>query len=87
VYLKFWHDTCAHILTYSKTKCGPCDQRQEAQHILLRKILGGNYHAPVHELLNDNRHHERKVVDLCTGTGHWYVVDLFPSLTPHPVLE
>jgi len=64
-----------------------CYQRQEAQHILLRKILGSNYDAPVHELLNDNRHNERKVVDLCTGTGHWYVVDLSHSLTPHLVLE
>jgi hypothetical protein len=35
-------------------------------------ILGSNYDAPIHELLNDNSY-ERKVVDLCTGVGHWYV--------------
>lgn len=39
-------------------------------------ILGRNYDAPIHELLNDNSC-ERKVVDLCTGAGHWYVV--YPS--------
>jgi hypothetical protein len=36
-------------------------------------VLGSNYDAPIHELLNDNPN-KRKVVDLCTGAGHWYVV-------------
>jgi len=83
------------------TYCLPVDsdemKRQEAQHILLRKIIGSNYDAPVHELLNDNRHHERKVVDLCTGTGHWVLemakefpdvefrgLDLVPIQTRYP---
>ena len=39
-------------------------------------MLGSNYDAPIHELLNDDSC-ERKVVDLCTGAGHWYVV--YPS--------
>jgi hypothetical protein len=38
-------------------------------------ILGSNYDAPIRELLSDNSY-ERKVVDLCTGAGHWYVVNL-----------
>jgi hypothetical protein len=44
-------------------------------------ILGSNYDAPIHELLNDNSY-ERKVVDLCTGAGHWYVVYLSCSFNP-----
>lgn len=40
-------------------------------------ILGSNYDGPIYDLLNDNSC-ERKVVDLCTGAGHWYVV--YPSL-------
>jgi hypothetical protein len=36
-------------------------------------VLGSNYDALIHELLNDNPN-KRKVVDLCTGAGHWYVV-------------
>jgi hypothetical protein len=46
-------------------------------------ILGSNYDAPIHELLNDNSC-ERKVVDLCTGAGHWYVVLLSQT---HSVVE
>ena len=45
-------------------------------------ILGTNYDAPIYELLNDNSY-ERKVVDLCTGAGHWYVIDLSRSFRPH----
>jgi hypothetical protein len=44
-------------------------------------ILGCNYDAPIRELLNDNPY-ERKVVDLCTGAGHWYVVYLSGSFEP-----
>jgi hypothetical protein len=39
-------------------------------------VLGSNYDASIHELLNDNPN-KCKVVDLCTGTGHWYVA--YPS--------
>lgn len=46
-------------------------KRQEAQHILLRMIIGRNYDAPpLQELLNSNNC-GREVVDLCTGAGHW----------------
>ncbi|KAH9969959.1 S-adenosyl-L-methionine-dependent methyltransferase, partial [Russula compacta] len=71
-------------------------KRQEAQHILLRMILGSNYDAPIHQLLNDNPN-ERKVVDLCTGAGHWVLemaeefpfvnfrgLDLVPIQTRYP---
>ena len=44
-------------------------------------ILRTNYDAPIQELLNDNSY-ERKVVDLCTGAGHWYVTYLSRSLRP-----
>jgi hypothetical protein len=45
--------------------------------------IGSNYDAPVRELLNNNPK-ERKVVDLCTGTGRWYVV-YYPR-SPTPIL-
>ena len=45
-------------------------------------ILGSNYDAPIHQLLNNNSC-ERKVVDLCTGAGHWYVV--YPSCPFKPL--
>lgn len=59
-------------------------------------ILGSNYDAPIHELLDDNSC-ERKVVDLCTGAGHWVLemaeefphvefrgLDLVPIQTRYP---
>ncbi|KAH8989030.1 S-adenosyl-L-methionine-dependent methyltransferase [Lactarius hatsudake] len=71
-------------------------KRQEAQHILLRMIIGSNYDAPVRELLNSNPG-GRKVVDLCTGAGHWVLdmarefphvrfrgLDLVPIQTRYP---
>lgn len=71
-------------------------KRQEAQHILLRMIIGSNYDAPVRELLNTNPG-GRKVVDLCTGAGHWVLdmarefphvkfrgLDLVPIQTRYP---
>ncbi|KAI9431178.1 S-adenosyl-L-methionine-dependent methyltransferase [Lactarius indigo] len=71
-------------------------KRQEAQHILLRMIIGSNYDAPVRELLNSNPG-GRKVVDLCTGAGHWILdmarefphvkfrgLDLVPIQTRYP---
>ena len=36
-------------------------------------IIGSNYDAPVRELLSSNPG-GRKVVDLCTGAGHWCVI-------------
>jgi hypothetical protein len=44
-------------------------------------IIGSNHDAPVRELLNNNPK-ERKVVDLCAGTGRWYVVHHPRSPTP-----
>jgi hypothetical protein len=36
-------------------------------------IIGSNHDVPLRELL-DNNPKERKVVDLCAGTGRWYVI-------------
>jgi len=71
-------------------------KRQEAQHILLRMIIGSNYDAPIRELLNVNTC-GREVVDLCTGAGHWVLemarefphvqfrgLDLAPIQTRYP---
>lgn len=71
-------------------------KRQEAQHILLRMVLGSNYDAPVRELLNSSPG-GRKVVDLCTGAGDWVLemarefphvkfrgLDLVPIQTRYP---
>ena len=62
--------------------------RQQAQHILLRRILGNYCGAPIPELLNADSGKVYKVIDLCTGVGHWYVIHLsrYPMLTgslPH----
>jgi hypothetical protein len=46
-------------------------------------IIGSNHDGPVHELLNNNPK-ERKVVDLCAGTGLWYVVHYPRYPTPVP---
>ncbi|KAH9993441.1 S-adenosyl-L-methionine-dependent methyltransferase [Russula vinacea] len=82
--------------TYTLPVDGDEMKRQEAQHILLRMILGSNYDAPIRELLSDNSY-ERKVVDLCTGAGHWVLemakefprvefrgLDLVPIQTRYP---
>jgi len=73
-------------------------KRQEAQHILLRMIIGSNYDAPIpiRELLNSNTC-GRQVVDICTGAGHWVLemahefphvqfsgLDLVPIQTRYP---
>jgi ubiquinone/menaquinone biosynthesis C-methylase UbiE len=42
------------------------------QHDLLRELLGGNYVAPVRDLLvQRSQQRQIKVLDLCTGTGKW----------------
>ncbi len=46
-------------------------------------ILGSNYDAPIRELLSDHPN-ERKVVDLCTGVGHWYVINHTCLSFSHP---
>jgi len=71
-------------------------KRQEALHILLRMVRGSNYDASIRELLSDNPN-KRKVVDLCTGAGHWVLemakefslvefrgLDLVPIQTRYP---
>jgi len=45
-------------------------------------IFGSNCGAPIRELLSANPK-ECKVVDLCTGAGHWYVIYLSYYLTPY----
>jgi len=44
-------------------------------------IAGSDCGAPIHELLSDNPK-ECKVVDLCAGVGHWYVIHLSRYLMP-----
>ncbi|KAI0262790.1 hypothetical protein BC834DRAFT_890257 [Gloeopeniophorella convolvens] len=78
--------------------CFPVDsdemKRQQALHVLLRQVIGSNYgDAPVQGVLN----HGSKVVDLCTGVGHWVLdmaaefpfvefrgIDLVPIQTREP---
>lgn len=44
------------------------------QHDLLKELLGSNYVGPVGELLARRPlQRQIKVLDLCTGTGKWYV--------------
>jgi len=53
------------------------------QHDLLKVLLDGNYVGPVRDHLT--RHplqHRIKVLDLCTGTGKWYVTPYV--FTPWP---
>lgn len=45
------------------------------QHDLLKELLGGNYVGPVRDLLaRRSLQRQIKVLDLCTGTGKWYVM-------------
>jgi len=61
----------------------PCDdvelERQEAQHWLLRILLGFPYLGPVDEVL---RKHNPRILDVATGTGIWAIdmADLFPHV-------
>ena len=49
-------------------------QRMNVQHDLLKELLGGNYVGPVRDLLARRPlQRQIKVLDLCTGTGKWYV--------------
>jgi len=44
------------------------------QHDLLKELLGGNYVGPVRDVLTQRPSQRQiKVLDLCTGTGKWYV--------------
>lgn len=44
------------------------------QHDLLRERLGGNYVAPVGDILAQRpTQRQIKVLDICTGTGKWCV--------------
>jgi hypothetical protein len=72
------------FLTSSKSAL-PGPQRQEAQHILLRMIIGSNYDAPLRELLNSNSY-GLEVVDICTGAGHWCVISLRFDVRPGTVV-
>jgi hypothetical protein len=44
------------------------------QHDLLKELLDGNYVGPVRDVLaRRSSQRQIKVLDLCTGTGKWYV--------------
>lgn len=50
------------------------------QHDLLKELVGGNYVGPVGDLLARRPSQRQiKVLDLCTGTGKWFVA-LFANL-------
>ena len=45
------------------------------QHELLKGLLDANYVGPVRDhLARRPSQHQVKVLDLCTGTGKWYVM-------------
>ena len=50
------------------------------QHELLKGLLDGNYVGPVRDhLARRSLQRQIKVLDLCTGTGKWYVAPyIFP---------
>jgi hypothetical protein len=53
------------------------------EHELLGRFLGGNIVAPVREFLTQRPPQRQfKVLDLCTGTGKWYVI---PYIVAFPV--
>jgi hypothetical protein len=55
-------------------------QRLNAQHKILCDLLGSHYVGPVAEALAYERGRQKRVLDLCTGTGIWYVISSRPTL-------
>ena len=54
------------------------------QHDLLKELLGGNYVGPVGALFARRPSQRQiKVLDLCTGTGKWYVTLYIVILWPN----
>ncbi|KAF9239465.1 S-adenosyl-L-methionine-dependent methyltransferase [Melanogaster broomeanus] len=80
----------------------PVDGREQArlnaQHKILRDLLGSHYVGPVKEVLALEPGQQKRVLDLCTGTGQWLMdmasqfshvrfsgVDIVPIATRRPL--
>lgn len=44
------------------------------QHKILRDLLGSHFVGPVAEALAYDPRRQKRVLDLCTGTGRWQVI-------------
>ena len=61
-----------------------CIQRMNTQHDLLKGLLDGNYVDPVRDhLARRSSQRQIRVLDLCTGTGKWYVTPYIFILWPN----
>jgi hypothetical protein len=56
-------------------------QRLNAQHKILRDLLGSHFVGPVPEALAYEPGRQKRVLDLCTGTGGWRVISSDWTLT------
>nr|XP_019011766.1 uncharacterized protein I206_03872 [Kwoniella pini CBS 10737]OCF50547.1 hypothetical protein I206_03872 [Kwoniella pini CBS 10737] len=80
-----WRDRT--IWTVGKRGGWPIDvveqERREAEHHLLRILLGHPFYERISEILKDtSNHHRKKVLDVGTGEGTWAIemADLFPHV-------
>lgn len=64
---------CRHPFSYQSYSTSFC-QRLNAQHRILRDLLGSHVVGPVAEALAYESGRQKRVLDLCTGTGRWYVI-------------
>ncbi|KIJ61682.1 hypothetical protein HYDPIDRAFT_95843 [Hydnomerulius pinastri MD-312] len=84
-------------LPYPLPVDGAEQARLNAQHKILRELLGSLCVAPVDEILTQESNRQKRVLDLCTGTGQWLMdmasrfanvrfsgVDIVPIMTRHP---
>lgn len=46
-------------------------QRLDVQHKVLRDLLGSHFVGPIAEALAYESGRQKRVLDLCTGTGRW----------------
>lgn len=64
---------CRHLFSYQPHLTSFL-QRLNAQHKVLRDLLGSHFVDPVAEALAYESDRQKRVLDLCTGTGRWYVI-------------
>jgi hypothetical protein len=51
-------------------------RRLDLQHKLLKLVYGGNYFGPVAEVLQARQGYTPRVLDICTRSGAWYVLNI-----------